>query len=202
MMRQLLNFAMLLGSLGMFRARVRGCSVGKATLHSLFSSARRVNVWRQGTATFRKMFGFTEVVGSSPLAILPAQCAMTLHFYWKALINLTIPVALAVGAVVISLVALVVRHVRTRKLREHLQNLHPELQHMSRMSLGGGQKASPVARRRRHDVRRGLCEKLAAYFSDKQYLSTAVFVLFLSYNLVGSSVRCESCCTLCRLGVV
>ena len=166
-----------------------------------------MNVWRQGTATFRKMFGFAEVVGSSPLAILPAQCAMTLHFYWKALINLAIPVALAVGAVVISLVTLVVRHVRTRKLREHLQNLNPELQHMSRMSLGGGENASrfamsSVSRPREHGVRLGLCEKLTAYFSNKQYLSTAVFVLFLSYNLVGSSVRCDSCCTLCRLGVV
>lgn len=146
----------------------------------------------QGTATFRKMFGFTEVVGSSPLAILPAQCALTLHFYWKALINLTIPAVLALGAVVISLAALVVRHVKTRKLREQLQQLHPQLQGLAHQS--GARSASPrhgaLARQRHRDVRTGLCAKLKAYFSDKQYLSTGVFVLFLSYNLVGSSVRC------------
>ena len=149
----------------------------------------------QGTVAFRRLFGFTEVVGASPLELLPAQCALRLGFFPTAAMTFALPLVLIALAVTISLVALIVRHMKSRSFVSKLDNLHPDLQSQMRRfraershSRGGDSPVRSVMTREAVADELPLVAKIRDYIGSRRYLSSVMFILFLSYNLIGSSV--------------
>jgi len=115
---------------------------------------------------------------------------MNLGFYAKVIVNLLLPAVLAALAVVISLVALMLRHRGERRIERQLQQLHPDVLRASSMSgmsssgdEGGTSRAAVVP------TSTSLCRKLWNYFFvTQQFVSTSIFILFLCYNLIGTQV--------------
>ena len=158
-LRILLSYLQMLSSLGLFQA--------------------------QATQTFRDIFGVSEAIGGSFVSWPPLQCVLRLSYYTKFALNMSlpfllIPVCIGLAAITMLFRAAFNAHNRQRAslamVLEDTQAPRPGEQRSSFPS------ETSARRQRPHP-----CADFQRYIRGKVYLAPAVFVLFLSYNVLSTT---------------
>ena len=130
------------------------------------------------TRTFRMIFGVSDVVGASFVSAPPFQCVLRLPFYTQFALNLSLPFTMVPIAIILATVVLLMQACCCRK----------------RMS--GMLKSSSVHKWGINAQKKTASEGSAIqsfftswkrYMKEKRFMSSAVFVLFLSYNTISTN---------------
>lgn len=151
-----------------------------------------------GTETFRKMFAFTDAINDSPLSQGPVQCLLHMSYTSKYLTTVLSPILAAAAVIVMFCLVTLVRGARSASKRSSREGGErrrgtPVGGTIGSVTAAGSGAAGSTRRALQMDwvkVRRDL----GVYFRRHEYLSTTVFVLFLSFMpLVGQSIKSLSC---------
>ena len=157
-LRILLTYIQVLSSLGLFQAHA--------------------------TQTFRDIFGVSEAIGGSFVSWPPLQCVLGLSYYMKFTVNIGLPflmVPLSIGLAGITLVVRAAcaserwrRSMAGRVAHRCCSRRRPQPPKTLVNTVSGQQHNHP-------------CAEFRQYVRNKAYLAPAVFVLFLSYNVLSTT---------------
>lgn len=139
-----------------------------------------------GTQLYRELFGFSNALGTSPLALPAAKCVIGSDYYIEFYVTLALPWLLGALAVVIKLVSLLRHaHVGMRLICSQVQTNKSHARrfawsHSSQPSLSRLTNQQP---------------QVWSFFRERSYMSTVSFVFFISYNALSTQVLSMLDCT-------
>ena len=159
-LRILLTYVQMLSSLGLFEA--------------------------QATQTFRDIFSVSEVIGGSFVSWPPLQCTLGLSYYMRFIVNISLPFLMVLVTIALAAITLSARgacasarwrHSKVVRVIRRCVGVRP-------MGLRTPASSSDITRRQQQGHR---CSEFRHYLRSKAYLAPAVFVLFLSYNVISTT---------------
>ena len=130
----------------------------------------------QATETFRSLIGVTETVGSAVASAPPFQCLFHWSYFTRFAINLALPFLLVPVSVLCAVTVMYVRHCRSKKQSQKARS-HRVMRAQSTDSKNAIAKR-PLT----------MQAKLREYWSSRGFIGPALFVMFLMYNGMSSTV--------------
>ena len=158
-LRILLTYIQMLSSLGLFQA--------------------------QATQTFRDIFGVSDVLGGSFVSWPPLQCTLGLSYYMKFIVNISLPFLMVPLSITLAAITLSIRAACASERWRHATAVRVVRRCVAVSKVESRIPTSPVVAKGHHQGHH--CSDFKSYLRSKAYLAPAVFVLFLSYNVISTT---------------